>query len=298
MMGANIALASGPHSFQSTFEENTPLSYYKWTGNLHQLKSSELSPNLITNVSGAEYDLNFTGLTLTDRVNFQAISGSSISAPSTTTTGTVSSCTSSCVIPITSTTNLVVGMLVGDSTNNQLAVTAAITAIGSGQITVSCTNWVSAGTPCTTVNSTGLGSGDTLYFSPMLEINSSGTFIPMGTNSAGVINSSGLATPIHADATAEFNYIASLNRFAVQGGTSNNGLNTGCHLKCLSPWLMLPVRIRILITPCFAMGNTTDWVQKEITFAKNNLLPGLLPFLEGTDETWNPGYSCYYFSGL
>lgn len=294
VMGGNNVITA-----QSTFEENTPLYYYKWKGNNHQLQPSELSPNEITNNSGNEYNLNFTGLTISDRTNFQAIPAANIVAPSFVTSGSTAACTSSCVIQLSSVTGIVSGMLVGDGTTGSvLSDTAYVISVDSGldQVTISCTNWVSAPTSCKTVNGAGIANGDTLYFSPMLEINSSGTYYPLGSNSGGVINLSSLAT-IHGGVTAAFTYIASLNRFAVETSTNNSGLFTGWPLEIMTALANATGAHPYFNAPPFSMG-TTDWLQKTAAYEAAHLSPGLIPFFEGTDEIWNTGYDAYYFSSF
>lgn len=312
-MGENI----DPNSFQSTWEQNTPLNYRYWTGNVHNI-ASDYTTNSVTAATGGSctsitmcFTLADTGFSLTDRATVIANIGSTVTvqtaSPSSNVAATACTTTSSvttCVIPFSSLPSFAVpGQVLWESGigGNPLSPTVYIVSVDNvgNTITIGCQEESTAVGCSPILSGKTVLSTDTIYFSPMLNVNGTG-YVPMGSTGGN-----GIIAGASTGHTEIFMYDADLKLYVTNltTGTNDRGIASGwppavmvAYTNAIGahPWYNIP---------CFAMGagaggtRSTDYVANLVSFNKTYLLPGLKPFFEGTDEIWNASsYSCTGFA--
>ena len=290
VMGENL---SPINSFQSSWEQNTPLDYRYWTGNTHWRALANYTKNAVTLSSGAEYTLTDPGFSLTDMATVIAPLAKDITIPTATPnaptpssacSGTPLTCTISfSTVPL----QAVAGMTLwdhGPRGNNPLSLTVYIVSVDhvGNTITIGCR--VKSGVTCSPIlDRQSVGTTDTIYFSPMLNIDGTG-YVPMGP-----------APRSHAEIT--IHDVRLRCRFACVFDR-RRGINAGW-----PPLVMIAYANAIgahpyYNIPCFAMHGDTDYLSKLVELNKQYLAPGLIPFYEGTDEIWNYGYSCTFYANV
>lgn len=137
----------------------------------------------------------------------------------------------------------------------------------------------------------GVASGDTIYFSPTLNVNSTGA-IPVYSNIGSVLGNSGTGpsipfVPAGSGGSAPiytFTYDQEMNAWLPQQGWIWTGWPIAlmvevANLTGAHPWFNLPY-----LSLDFA-GST--FPTQLATYVKANLTPNLIPRFEGPNETWN-----------
>ena len=297
VMGENL---SPTNSFQSSWEQNTPLDYRYWTGNLHWRALANYTKNAVTLSSGGEYTLTDPTFSLPDMATVIAPLSQDIPIPTAQpNTPTPSSACSgtplTCVISFaTVPPQAMTGMILWDHPphgNDPLAPTAYIVSVDHVRNTITVGCRVKTGVTCSPIlGKQSVNTSDTIYFSPMLNVNGTG-YVPMASASGG-----GLSRTLFSPYSTTFVYDADLHVFLTANGRNNNGIIAGW-----PPLVMIAYANAIgahpyYNIPCFAMHGDTDYLPKLIQLNKQYLAPGLIPFFEGTDEVWNYGYSCTFYA--
>lgn len=253
--------------------DRTPVNWFSYSANGY-FPSSLVTSGSMTLVSGASYTLAFSGFALTDKAHV-IFKPSAITAPSYTSAQTVSTGNT---LQLISTTGIIAGMVAGDANNSSaLHSNVKVVSVNSGTNTVTF-----ASSPFWN----GVSSGDTIYFSPMLNVNGTGA-VPITSVAAGVFGNANSANQLYANWTT-LTYDSQLGVFLTwNSSTQNFGLTGGSppewFTQCANeigahPWYVLPP---------YAMDGPTDYATQLATYAKTNLLPGLIPRFEGPNETWN-----------
>jgi hypothetical protein len=267
------------YSQEVVWADRTPLTWHSWAGGDY-FPSSALTTNLITQSSGQEYTLAFSGFTLTNGVHVVANFVSSITPPSFTASGNQSSGNT---LVLTSTTGIVNGMLAADgSSGHGIIPTVYVTNVNSGTNTVTF-----SGSPYAQGN---VSNGDTIYFSTMLNVNSTG-YVPVVLTNGTVFGQQNSTITINALWSA-LTYDAGLG-----GGSGSAGawiLNNGqalaggwppeIQVQCANeigahPWFLPPMQ---------SLDPPTNYMPSFVSYAKSNLSAGLIPRWElCPNEDWN-----------
>jgi hypothetical protein len=183
-----------------------------------------------------------------------------------------------------STTGIVVGMVAQDNNNgNSMQPSVKVTAVGTNTVTFSISPFSG------TVN-----SGDTMYFSPMLNVNGTGS-LPVVNSFANVFGNANTDTTIHPNWSI-ITYDAQLGVWLTGNSSAGNvGIQSAwppeIFTQCANevgahPWFVLPP---------YSMDSPTNYAAQLATYEKANLLPGLIPRFEGPNELWNGGnYATQY----
>ena len=269
----------------ATWEDNTPIGW--WSYGAPWYPASITTDNPIVLQSGAEYTLDLPGFTLAAGAHAIAAPASAIVPPGYVVIGVSGSVITFSAAP----TAVVRGMFIGDSRNSSaLQPNATVSSVNTAanQVTLSCAS------PCTNPIWAGVKAGDTLYFSPMLNINNTG-YVPVLTSTAQAYGTSGDASIIFAQLTvftydAQFGaYLVNLNNRAVPSGLSGMWppqvmvrLANECRAH---PWFIIPP---------FSDDPQTDYLPSLLSFLRDNLDPDLIPRIEITpNESWNPSFYPY-----
>ena len=311
-MGENL----GPNSFQSTWEQNTPLPYRYWTGNVHNI-ASDYTTNSVTAATGGSctsitmcFTLADTGFSLTDRATVIANIGSTVTVPTTSPSSNVAatSCSGTpktCLIPFSSgvPSTVVPGQVIWESGTggNPLAPTVYVVSVDNvgNTVTIGCQEESNSIGCSPILSGDTVLSTDTMYFSPMLNVNGTG-YVPMASTGGN-----GIIAGASTGHTEIFLYDADLQRYITDltTGTNDRGIASGWPPAVMVAYTNAIGAHPWYNVPCFAMGagaggtRSTDYVSNLVSYNKSNLLPGLKPFYEGTDEIWNASsYSCTNFA--
>lgn len=279
-VGANFGVirdlnsSNGNFSNVAVWADRTPLGWFSYGAN-NYFPQSLVTTNSLVNTSGAQYTLAFGGFSLTDKAHV-IVNPGAITPPSYTSAQTVSSGNT---LQLTSTTGIVAGMVAGDANSgNALWPTATVLSVAGNIVTFSSSPFI--------VGKGGVTSGDVIYFSPMLNVNATGS-IPVVLPSGGVYGTANSANLIYAH-WSTLTYDAGLNAWLILNDQSiNQGLTGGMPPEAFTacaneigahPWYVFPT---------YSMDAPTDYVLQLATYAKNNLKPGLIPRFEGPNEDWN-----------
>lgn len=283
----------------ATWSDVKPVNWSCWSCNNDYYKPSAWVPRTTATVANPAtnlYTLAFPGFTLVDKEQVQAglaTTSTTITPPTTTAASTTSG--SSNTLVVASTTGLVTGMMLIDNAfinnNNPIAYGTTITNINTGTNTLTLSNNIGTVT-----------SGQTITFSPMININSTG-YIPMvrgdGTVCANTTSSScsivwnqgdyGLLTYDQA--------LGANGSFHVNSVSHNSGALNGewpplvaialANAVNAHPWFTMPPYAMTSAAAGVWGGGMTDYFSNLATLVKNNLRLGLVPRYEGPNETWN-----------
>lgn len=279
-VGANFGVirdlnsSNGNFSNVAVWADRTPVGWFSYGAN-NYFPQSLVTTNSLVNTSGAQYTLAFGGFVLTDKAHV-IVNPGAITPPSYTSAQTVSTGNT---LQLTSTTGIVTGMVAGDANSgNALWPTVTVLSVAGNIVTFSSSPFI--------VGKGGVTSGDVIYFSPMLNVNSTGS-VPVVLPSGGVYGVAFAPNLIYAN-WSTLTYDAGLNAWLILNSqTSNQGLTGGMPPEAFTacaneigahPWYVFPT---------YSMDAPTDYVPQLATYAKNNLKPGLIPRFEGPNEDWN-----------
>jgi len=254
------------------WSDRTPTSWWSYGAN-NYFPSSLLTSNAIILSSGAQYNLAFPGFNLSDKAHIIAKPASNIVPPSSTAAQTANS---GVTLTLDSVMGLVPGMVAGDANSqNAMSSTVKVASIAGNMVTFTSSPFTGTVT-----------KGDMIYFSPMLNVNNTGS-IPLVTNSAMAFGTQNSATTFYAH-WSTITYDAQLGVWLVgnnakfniglQGGTPPEIFTQCANEIGAHPWYVMPV---------YAMDPPTDYASQLATYAKNNLLSGLIPRFEPPNEDWN-----------
>lgn len=281
--------ANNPNAL-THWADNRPLTWYSYQD--YYFPNYLVTSNLVTSLGDGtdRYTLAFGGFTLTDKV--QAIAKLNtqitITTVATNATSTVASCAVTCTLSFASVpANVVTGMHVADPAGSVPVIkpAAVISAVGATTITLTCVS------PCTNPLLNQVTSGDTIYFSPMLNINSTG-YVPL-SSLMGAPNGfkNQFKGPLVINQYTLFTYDAALNAYITVNQTGiNSGLSVGwppamavalANVVGAHPWYQMP---HLSVDP------PSDYMSNLATFNRTNLKPGLIPRFEGINELWNYSY--------
>lgn len=285
-VGANFGVirdlnrSNANNSNVAFWSDRTPTNWFSYAA-FNYFPSALVTSNAPVNTSGAQYTLAFTGFTLTDKAH--VIFNPGVITPlSFTSAQTVSSGTTLQLNEVV--TSIVAGMTVGHGSNqNALHPAIKVQSVNSGTKTVTFT-----ASPFV-VGHGGVVSGDTITFSPMLNINGTGG-IPLNSPTGDTLGNPNTLGQTYANwSTAT--YDASMGVFMLANNSvGNSGLSGGwppeVFTQCANeigahPWY---------VQPPYAADGPTDFSTQGATYVSNNLLPGLIPRFEPPNEVWNNGF--------
>lgn len=286
----------------SKWEENTPLTWNSF-GTPYIPATASVTSNNFTSDGGALYHVDLPGFSLTDKAVAIFKFPSTITPPSYV---VASSVTNTNTITFTADpADVVVGMQAGNS-NNELSFYSdgtynRVTAVDHVAFTVtfSCGPFV---TNCIGSGSLGISAGNRVYFSPMVNINSTG-YKPLlhvhcvvyGNQFAAGPNANN-TIPGGAANYMTVTYDAGLDTFINDAdGNENNQAGLGAQwapemIAALAnktrtrPWIPWP-RYAADISNNIA----STYATKQATFYKNALNPVVGPIFEPPNENWNTG---------
>jgi len=250
--------------------DRTPLNFWSWGAAYYP--SSVTTTNKVTLSSGASYTLSFPEFVLSDKVHIIAQNASTIPPVTVNTSGSTGA--GACTLNFGALPpSVVAGMLVYDNnSSNAINKTTTVQSVGPTTVTIS---------PCVQARN-GVGSGDTIYFSPMLSVNG-GKNIPIA-NTSGSLNTATLSA-----LWTTFTYDVALNVWMAENASNrNSGLNGGwppeimvalANVNHSHPWN---------VPPPYSLDPPTDYAVQQAQYQKRNLAAGLIPRFEcGPNELWN-----------
>jgi hypothetical protein len=291
----DLNVSNANSSIVTTWEERTPLIWANFGGNWYN--QSWLTTNQPQLSAGISYTLsapNFCPggvLAGCDKQKIFVLPASAIAVATATVNGAVTSpCASPCTVNLDSVpSSLVTGMVVGDADSDMATAGVTISAIGASSVTIACVQACLIHT---------IPNGDTLYFSPMLNVNGLG-FLPLVSNtgtSLGTFNILPTTAELHAN-WSTLVYDAAYNAFMVSSASAtNSGLNGGwppeltvalANAAKVHPWF---------VSPCYAMDPPTDWTTQLASYSKTHLAYGIIPRDETPNEDWNTIHFCTLYA--
>ena len=270
-------------------------SYWpSWScGSGYNLASCIVTANVPTVSSGAQYTLAFTGFTLSDKyhvvANFPAITPPSAAVSQSASSGTAV-LTFSGGVPA----SVVQGMTVGDANRqNVIQPTATVASTTPTTVTLQCAS------PCTSPIFGTVQSGDTIVFSPMLNVNGTG-YVPIVTPSNLPIGASGGTFSSIAAQWSALTYDASLNVYLMNNASDTKGARGLIGGWPPEIWAAFANKTLTHIwnpTPCYAFDLVGDFVSQSASYFKGALNKGgqggpLIEIREGVNELWNYAQTC------
>jgi hypothetical protein len=276
----------GGNLTEAVWSDRTPTAWYTYADSYYP--SSLVTTNLVTLNTGAKYTLAFGGFTLTDKAHVIANLTGTITPPSLTTTAAAAAGTSTLTFSSVP-ASIVVGMKVWDNNSTQaIQFTATVASTTATTVVLQCATLAGFSPSCTNpIWGGGVGNGDVIYFSPMLNINSTG-YIPIGDMTGTALPGPGGQTSLSANYSI-FTYDQDLNMYLVANGADNIGLDGGwppeimvalANAAKMHPWFP---------SPYLALDEPTNWHVSLTDYVSANLNAGLIPRYEPSNETWNYG---------